>query len=133
MYLIVLFLFTSVSAQEAETIEIYDREEYEKSSLSTLPSAKNVSEAKKFARNDIKNNRLYLITPGGIAPTINASDFEFKQRYNLSFVTFGCEPFDDEKAKAYNQEVFLFLSKQHGNEWIDFVREDVIGLKDYRK
>ena len=133
IYLILLFLATSISAQESETIEIYDREEYAKSSLSTLQSAKDVSEAKKLARNDIKNNRLYLIKPGGIAPTIDASDFEFKQRYDLSFVTFGCEPIDQEKAQAYNEEVFQFLSKQHGKEWMNFLREDVIGLKHYKK
>jgi hypothetical protein len=130
LFTILIFLYISAIGQEE--VEIVDSHKLYNKSVSKVISTDNISEAEIFAQEDIQINSLFLIVPGGIAPTINASDFDFKSKYGVSMISFGCEPLNKKIAAAYNMKVFDLLIAKYGKNWLKEVRDDVIGLADYK-
>ena len=129
IFLLLLIIPISAFGQE-EIVEIIDPNKLENSLVSKIINAKSISEAEEYAKIDLNNNSLFLIVPGGIAPTIYASDFDFKHNYDVSMINFGCEPINDKLAAAYNLKVFTFLTDKYGTKWRKEIRDDVIGLKN---
>jgi len=130
--LFIISVILSISAFSQEEIETVDSNNFQNSYVSKVTSANNISEAEKFAKEDIENNSLFLIVPGGIVPTIYASDFGFKSNYGVSMINFGCEPLDKKFAVAYNMKVFDLLIGNYGKKWLNEIRDDVIGLAEYK-
>src|SRR5690606_18640373 len=106
--LFIISVILSISAFSQEEIETVDSNNFQNSYVSKVTSANNISEAEKFAKEDIENSSLFLIVPGGIAPVIYASDFDFKSKYGVSIINFGCEPLNKEVSISYNMKVFDF-------------------------
>ncbi|SRX52583.1 hypothetical protein [Aequorivita sp. CIP111184] len=130
--LFTISIILSISAFGQEEIETVNSNNFQNSYVSKIISADNISEAEKFAKEDIENNSLFLIVPGGIAPIIYASDFDFKSKYGVSIINFGCEPLDKKVAVAYNMKVFDLLIANYGKKWLKEIRDDVIGLAEYK-
>lgn len=123
----------SISAFSQEEIETVDSNNFQNSYVSKVIIANNISEAEKFAKEDIENKSLFLIVPGRIAPTIYASDFDFKSNYGISMINFGCETLDKKVVVAYNMKVFDLLIANYGKKWLKEIRDDVIGLAEYKE
>ncbi|KXO00669.1 hypothetical protein LS48_04585 [Aequorivita aquimaris] len=130
--LFTISIILSISAFGQEEIEAVDSNNFENSYASKVISADNISDAEVFAKEDIKNNSLFLIVPGGIAPVIYKSDFDFKSKYGVSMINFGCEPLNKEISISYNMKVLDFLTENYGKEWLKEIRDDVIGLAEYK-
>jgi hypothetical protein len=130
--LFTISVILSISAFSQEEIETVDSNNFQNSYVSKVTSANNISEAEKFAKEDIENSSLFLIVPGGIAPVIYASDFDFKSKYGVSIINFGCEPLNKEVSISYNMKVFDFLTENYGKKWLKEIRDDVIGLAEYK-
>jgi hypothetical protein len=131
--LFTISVILSISAFSQEEIETVDSNNFQNSNVSKVIIANNIYEAEIFAKEDIENSSLFLIVPGGIVPTIYASDFDFKSNYGVSMINFGCEPLDRKVAVAYNVKVFDFLIENYGKKWLNEIRDDVIGLVEYKK
>ncbi len=113
---------------QEEIVVIVDFNKFQNSFVSKIINVESISLAEEYADKDIKNDLLFLIVPGGIAPSIYASDFDFKHNYDVSMINFGCEPINNKIATAYNMKVFAFLTKKYGTKWLTEIRDDVIGL-----
>ncbi|MDP3150097.1 MAG: carboxypeptidase-like regulatory domain-containing protein [Ignavibacteria bacterium] len=79
---------------------------------------------------DLKNGKAKLLIAGGIAPMANSKeDLEFEAKYKVQYYDFGCTPPAYECISQYNKIIFEYLNNKYQNEWLRFVRKDVIGLK----
>ncbi len=128
----IISLILSISVLGQEEVEIVDSAYLQNSNFSKILSAKNNAEAEKFAEEDIENSSLFLIVPGGIAPVVYYSDFDFKNKYGVTMINFGCEPLNKEVSISYNMKVFDFLTENYGTKWLNEIRDDVIGLVEYK-
>lgn len=108
-------------------------EQLNNSGPSKLTFVSRLQEAKKLALMDIENETPFLLLMGGIAPVIISTDPEFELKYGVYFYEFGCTGPDNDVLTAYNEEIFKYLTAKNGKKWIKEVREDVVGLKAWRK
>ena len=128
MKFIILILFLSTLSLQGQTIEVIDSLKFEKSFVSKLSTSKSKEDGVNLAKQDIEGKSLFLIVPGGVAPTVNIKDFAFSQNYDVSFINFGCEDISTEIITAYNKTIFEALNEKFGMRWILEIRKDVIGL-----
>ncbi len=91
------------------------------------------SEIKKLAKQDIMAGNPFLLLQGGIAPVMMASDPKFEDKYKIYFYEFGCTGPDQSLIENYNKIIFDYLKDQYGEKWIKEVRDDVVGLDDWKK
>lgn len=84
---------------------------------------------KHSALQDIKNDEVKLLLPGGIisSPRL-AGDAKFEKKYNIKFLSQGCVRYPGENQTEYNQEIFKYLDEKYGSSWRKTIRNDVIGL-----
>jgi hypothetical protein len=133
-----LFAFSSYAQTNEDTITFgrigeLTIAQIDNSGASKLMFISDNIKARELARVDIQNGMAFLLLAGGIAPTIIDTDPEFERKYKVYFYEFGCTGPDYELIIAYNQVVFEYLNKQYGKKWQKEVRNDVVGLKDWRK
>ena len=137
--LFIVILTLTLNAQTVEETVIFSRigelsdEQLNNAGVSKLTFVTDENKAKKIAELDIKNGNPFLLLMGGIAPTIIATDPQFEKKYGIYFYEFGCSGPDNEIIIAYNKIVFEHLIKTHGKNWINEVRDDVIGFKEWKR
>ncbi|WP_148044347.1 FEKKY domain-containing protein [Sinomicrobium pectinilyticum] len=100
---------------------------------SSLTFVSDESKARQLAESDIKNGTPFLLLMGGIAPVMVETDPEFEKKYGIFFYEYGCTGPDDKMLTAYNETVFDFLTDTFGKKWMREVRDDVIGLKAWKR
>ncbi|MEQ9290570.1 MAG: hypothetical protein RIG77_26810 [Cyclobacteriaceae bacterium] len=108
-------------------------EQLNSSGATKLTFANSRNQAEQLANDDISNGTPFLLLAGGIAPVIIATDPEFERKYKIYFYEYGCTGPDDKYITAYNEVVFEHLTRKYQKRWIKEVRQDVIGLKDWKK
>ncbi|MBW2962544.1 hypothetical protein [Mesonia aestuariivivens] len=91
------------------------------------------SEISNLAKQDIENGNPFLLLQGGIAPVIIATDPQFEDKYKIYFYEYGCTGPDQSLIEDYNKEIFSYLTDQYGKKWIKEVRDDVVGLNEWKK
>ncbi|MCM8571141.1 hypothetical protein NE848_17225 [Gramella jeungdoensis] len=91
------------------------------------------SEIRNIAKQDIENGIPFLLLQGGIAPVMIATDPQFEDKYKLYFYEYGCTGPDQNLIEDYNKIIFDYLTDQYGKKWIKEVRDDVVGLDDWKK
>ena len=91
------------------------------------------SEIGDLAKQDIENGIPFLLLQGGIAPVIIATDPQFEDKYKIYFYEYGCTGPDQNLIEDYNKIIFDYLTDQYGKKWIKEVRDDVVGLDDWKK
>lgn len=116
-YLLLSLISISCAAQPAENIL----------------SAKTPDEAKHIAESDLKKGTVSLFVQGGFAPVVNKGDAEFEKNYKVNISDFGCTALEQKIVAAYNNRIFIFLDSKYGRQWRDEVRQDIIGLKQYKQ
>lgn len=85
------------------------------------------------AHNDWRKGNPRLLLIGSIAPLANSEyDLKFEDKYKVEYYDFGCTPPAMECVLTYNKEIFKLLDQKFGNQWREEIREDVIGLKNYK-
>lgn len=141
-YIIILIFgllsFTSFGQTDDET-DIFTRigeltdTQLNNSGPSKLIFVMDKNQAKKLAELDIENGNPFLLLMGGIAPVLISTDPEFEKKYGIYFYEFGCTGPENEMIITYNETIFDFLTIKHGKKWLKEVRDDVIGLKSWRK
>ena len=139
--IIILTLIFSISsfAQEKGQEEIvFSRignltdEQIDSSGPAKLLFAKK-SEIRNLAKQDIENGNPFLLLQGGIAPVIIATDPQFEDKYKIYFYEYGCTGPDQSLMEDYNKLIFSYLTDQYGKKWIKEVRDDVVGLNEWKK
>ena len=108
-------------------------EQLNNSGATKLTFANSRNQAEQLANEDISNGTPFLLLAGGIAPVIIATDPEFERKYKIYFYDYGCTGPDDKYIAAYNKVVFEHLTRKYQKSWIKEIRQDVIGLKDWKK
>ena len=93
----------------------------------------NKSEIKNLAKQDIENGHPFLLLQGGIAPVLIATDPQFEDKYKIYFYEYGCTGADQNLIENYNKIIFDYLTDLYGKKWIKEVRDDVVGLDDWKK
>lgn len=89
--------------------------------------------ADSIARVDIDNQMPFLLLAGGIAPiAYMPADALMEQKFQFHYYEYGCSPPEEECLLGYNQRIFAYLTDKYGKKWITSVRQDVIGLKDWK-
>lgn len=84
---------------------------------------------KQKAISDIKNEMIFILLPGGLAPSSRLpDDAAFEKKYGIWFVSQGCIRYAGDNASAYNEEVFNYLDEKFGTEWQREIRKDAVGL-----
>lgn len=108
-------------------------EQINNSGPSQLTFVSDKNKAKQLAESDIQNGTPFLLLMGGIAPVIVETDPEFEKKYGVFFYEYGCTGPEDKILTAYNETVFDFLADTFGKKWMREIRDDVIGLKAWKK
>ena len=88
-------------------------------------------EAETSAKDDIKNNNIFIYLNGGLTPIFYPNDKSFEERYSIKFYEEGC--IGSEFSIYYNFIIYEYLSKTFGNKWITEIRNDAIGFKEWKK
>ncbi|TQI71121.1 hypothetical protein JM79_2047 [Gramella sp. Hel_I_59] len=91
------------------------------------------SEIRNLAKQDLENGNPFLLLQGGIAPVIIATDPQFEDKYKIYFYEYGCTGPDQSLIEDYNKIIFSYLTDQYGKKWIKEVRDDVVGLNEWKK
>ncbi len=86
-------------------------------------------EAKEFAVNDIENSNLFLIIRNPM--TFSIDQLEFEKRFNIFYLRKNIMSDVDIK-KIYNFEVLNFIKEKYGNESIERISENVIGIDEWK-
>jgi len=81
-----------------------------------------------LAKNDIHNNNIRIITPGGFAPPSFIGDADFELKYNITFWTIGDNSsyISNKCILEYNNLVFKFIDTKYGESWRTEIRPDVL-------
>lgn len=83
---------------------------------------------------DLEKGTADLILVGGIAPIVYTGQEGFKEKYGIGYNDFGDLPAcSDEEMIAYNAVLFSWLYDHYGLEWLNDVRSDVEGLREWKK
>ena len=83
---------------------------------------------------DLEKGTANLILVGGNAPTVYTGQEKFREKYGIGYNDFGCLPeCSDEDMIAYNLVLFSWLYDHYGLEWLNDVRSDVEGLREWKK
>ena len=140
---IIFFLtaFTSFGqADERDNEEIIHRaiseltdEQLGSSGPTRLKLTGNNDEARELALQDIRKGTPFLLLKGGAAPTLIATDPKFEKRYGIYFYEYGCSGPAIKIVEEYNRVIFEHLTQKFGKIWIEEVRKDVIGLKEWKR
>lgn len=139
LILILELLALSSFSQTDDEVIIFSRigeltdEQLNNSGPSKLTFITYIEKAEELAESDIQKGVPFLLLMDGIAPTIISTDPEFEKRHGIYFYEYGCTGPDKEIIIAYNEIIFNFLSKKYGKKWLKEVRQDVIGLKNWKK
>jgi hypothetical protein len=104
-----------------------------KSNAIQLIFAETNDEAKKLAKQDIENGNLFLFIQSGIAPVVYSTDSIFENTYKVHYYEQGCTGPDYELMKEYNHMVFDYFFQIYEMEWKKTIRNDVIGLKNWKQ
>ena len=91
------------------------------------------SDVKNLAEKDIEDGNPFLLLQGGIAPVIISTDPKFEDKYKIYFYDYGCTGPDQNLIKEYNKAIFEYLTDKYGEKWIYEVRDDVVGLDNWKK
>lgn len=100
--------------------------------LNSVDFLNTIEDFKNFAKNDIQNNAPKLFFTSGLMVIKKENDNEFQKHFKVNYYDFGCVSPKKNLLKAYNFEVFKFLSDKFGNTWLKTVRKDAIGLDEYK-
>lgn len=83
---------------------------------------------------DLEKGTADLILVGGIAPIVYTGQERFKEKYGIGYNDFGDLPAcSEEEMIAYNAVLFSWLYDHYGLEWLNYVRSDVEGLREWKK
>jgi hypothetical protein len=88
-------------------------------------------EAETFAKEDIKNNNIFIYLKSGWGPMVYTTDKDFETKYNIQFNDEGCT--GSEFSIYYNFIIYTHLSKTFGKKWKKEIRKDAIGFKEWKK
>ncbi|GAA4771358.1 MULTISPECIES: hypothetical protein [Flavobacterium] len=91
----------------------------------------NKIEAETFAKEDIKNNSIFIYLKIGWGPMVYNTDKDFETKYNIQFNDEGCT--GSKFSIYYNFIIYAHLSKNFGKKWEKEIRKDVIGFKEWKK
>lgn len=90
-------------------------------------------EIDEWIKSDIKNLTIFLFLQGGISPVEYTTDKNFENKYGIYFFDFGCISAPEKCTIEYNTRVFDYLTRKFGKEWMNKIRKDVIGFKEWKK
>ncbi|WP_443938384.1 FEKKY domain-containing protein [Pedobacter sp. MW01-1-1] len=107
-------------------------EEINSSGATKMTFIEKCDEVENLFKADLKNQTLFLLLQGGIAPVVISTDKDFENKYQVYYYDFGCNAPNLECVKTYNEFVFSHLTKLYGSKWKKTVRKDVIGLKKWK-
>ena len=62
-----------------------------------------------------------------------STDPQFEDKYKTYYYEYGCTGPDQSLVESYNKIIFDYLTDQYGEKWIKEVRDDVVGLKKWKK
>lgn len=131
----ILILFSSKAFCQTEEIRITTLSDsvINHSGASKLKLITDTNEAVKYAFYDIENKTPFLVTNGGIAPSISIDQINFEEKYHVYYYRSGCSSPKKEIEGAYNYFVLDFIIKKYGKNGIDKISKDVFGLDDWKK
>jgi len=115
--------------QESES----DREKFRNIGKLIYSEDVNCEKAEQFAESDIKNGKPILLLAGGIAPVHILTDVDFEKKFNISFYDYGCIQPSQICMEKYNRKIFDYLTTKYGNKWQKEIRDDVVGLKSWKR
>ena len=87
--------------------------------------------SRETAIKNIQANNIVILFQSGIAPIVYTKDKDFKKKYSVIFLDFGCVVSEyHECLVAYNRTIFQYLDKKYGMKWRREIRKDAIGFKN---
>ncbi|GEM_PF-1011618 len=136
--IIILMVLTGISSNvfcQAEEVRITTLADSIKkhSGASKLRFITNTNEAREYALVDIENKTPFLITNGGIAPSISIDQINFEEKYHVYFYETGCSYLKKDVEGAYNFVVLDFILRKYGKAAIAKISKDVFGIDDWEK
>ncbi|MCX2575369.1 FEKKY domain-containing protein [Pedobacter sandarakinus] len=90
-------------------------------------------EVENLFKADLNTKTIFLLLQSGISPVVITTDKNFENKYQVYYYDFGCNAPNTECVKTYNELVFRHLTRMYGNKWKKEVRNDVIGLKQWKQ
>jgi hypothetical protein len=90
-------------------------------------------QAKAIALENINSNNALLILEETTVTPFSTNDSIFQKQYGVKYEEQGKNRPNPEAIKVYNWTVFNHLNNRYGAEWTKTVRQDVLGVKDWRK
>lgn len=137
LYFLALATFGQTHGNNSQTVlekpEEQAVEQRHNAEPSSLTFVSDENKARQLAESDIKNGTPLLLLMGGIAPVIVETGPEFEKKYGVFFYEYGCTGPEDKVLTAYNETVFDFLADKFGKQWMREIRDDVIGLKAWKR
>ena len=89
--------------------------------------------ADSLAKADISHDMPFLLLAGGIAPVAYMpADALVEQKFQFHYYEYGCSSPEEECLLGYNQRVFAYLTDRYGKQWLKAVRQDIVGLKEWK-
>ena len=88
-------------------------------------------EAETFAKEDIKNNNIFIYLKSGWGPMVFKADKDFETKYDIQFNEEGCT--GSGFSIYYNYIIYDFLFDKYGKSWTKEIRSDALGLKEWKK
>jgi len=136
--IIILMVLTGISSNvfcQAEEVRITTLTDsvINHSGASKLKLITDTNEAIKYALFDIENETPFLITNGGIAPSISIDQIKFEEKYHVYYNRSGCSSPKKEIEGAYNFVVLDFILRKYGKAAIAKISKDVFGIDDWKK
>ncbi|MDP2060937.1 MAG: hypothetical protein U1C58_00075 [Flavobacteriaceae bacterium] len=103
------------------------------SGASKLQFTTNMNEAREYALVDIENKTPFLITKGGIAPSISIDQINFEEKYPVYFYRPGNSFLKKDVEGAYNFVVLDFILRKYGKAALAKISKDVFAFDDWKK
>ncbi len=92
---------------------------------------KDTDTAREYAREDIRNNTLFLLRSHKGLPTVSAERIKFEMDYKVCYYSYRDSLPNIEVQKAYNSVMLEKIYMRYGKRCISKVDKDVVGLKEW--
>jgi hypothetical protein len=130
---IFLLIFFAVGLSSFGQVDSLSDAQINLSGANRVEFADGDKEIQKLAKFDIENQTPFILLYGGNRQFVSTSDEVFEKKYKIYFYNYGCLAPSEAVEKIYNTITFKFLVSKYGKEWMNQIRSDIPGLKEFKR